>query len=116
MFNIGGAELLVILLVALLVLGPDKLPQAARQVGHFVGEFQRVAGGFRQEIQSALEVEDDKAGRAGKTDNAGRPSTPRSSTPRSSTPRSTTARPSTPASEGTTAEPVDGSDAEQVAR
>lgn len=81
MFNIGGAELLVILLVALPVLGPDKLPQAARQVGHFVGEFQRVAGGFRQEIQSALVVEDAKAGRVGKEDNAGRPSTPRSSMP-----------------------------------
>ncbi len=100
MFNIGGAELLVILLVALLVLGPDKLPQAARQVGHFVGEFQRVAGGFRQEIQSALEVEDDNAGRAGKSDSAGRPSTPRSSAP---------------ASEGTTADLVDDATAEQVA-
>lgn len=86
MFNIGGAELLVILLVALLVLGPDKLPQAARQVGHFVGEFQRVAGGFKQEIQSALEVEEDKAARAGKVDNAGRASTPRSSTPASEKP------------------------------
>ena len=82
MFNIGGAELLVILLVALLVLGPDKLPQAARQVGHFVGEFQRVAGGFRQEIQSALAVEDDKSGQAGKTDNAGRRSTPRDVPPK----------------------------------
>jgi len=81
-FNIGGAELLVILLVALLVLGPDKLPQAARQVGHFVGEFQRVAGGFRQEIQSALAVEDDKSGQAGKTDNAGRRSTPRDVPPK----------------------------------
>lgn len=77
MFNIGGAELLVILLVALLVLGPDKLPQAARQVGHVVGEFQRVAGGFRHEIQSALEVDDDTAARAGKRDSAGRRPTPR---------------------------------------
>lgn len=76
MFNIGGAELLVILLVALLVLGPDKLPQAARQVGHVVGEFQRVAGGFRQEIQAALDTDDDEARRAGKADHAGRPAPP----------------------------------------
>ena len=55
MFNIGGAEFLVILLVALLVLGPDKLPGAARQMGHFVGEFRRIAGGFKDELESALD-------------------------------------------------------------
>jgi len=56
-FNIGGAEFLVILLVALLVLGPNKLPQAARQVGHFLGEFRRVADGFQQELKSAMDVD-----------------------------------------------------------
>lgn len=55
MFNIGGAELLVILLVALLVLGPNKLPQAARQVGHFLGEFRRIADGFQAELKSAMD-------------------------------------------------------------
>lgn len=57
MFNIGGAEFLVILLVALLVLGPNKLPQAARQVGHFLGEFRRIADGFQQELKTAMDVE-----------------------------------------------------------
>jgi sec-independent protein translocase protein TatB len=57
-FNIGGWEFAVILVVALLVLGPDKLPQAARQVGHFVGEFRRVASGFQNELKNALEEED----------------------------------------------------------
>ena len=37
-FNVGAGELLVVLLVALLVLGPDKLPQAARNVGKAMGE------------------------------------------------------------------------------
>ena len=58
MFNIGGMELLVILLVALLVLGPNKLPQAARQVGHFIGEFRRIADGFQQELKTAMDTED----------------------------------------------------------
>ena len=58
MFNVGGAEFLVILLVALLVLGPDKLPAAARQVGQFVGEFRRIASGFQNELKTALEEED----------------------------------------------------------
>lgn len=57
MFNVGGAEFLVILLVALLVLGPNKLPQAARQVGHFLGEFRRIADGFQQELKTAMDVE-----------------------------------------------------------
>ena len=33
MFNLGGGEMLVILLLALIVLGPERLPEAARQVG-----------------------------------------------------------------------------------
>ena len=55
MFNVGGGELLVILLVALLVLGPTKLPGAARQVGKLVGELRRISHGFQTEIQNALD-------------------------------------------------------------
>ncbi|MDZ7732462.1 MAG: Sec-independent protein translocase protein TatB [Acidimicrobiia bacterium] len=55
MFNIGGGEVLVILLVALIVLGPDKLPQAARQVGRFTSEARKVADGFRSEMRSAMD-------------------------------------------------------------
>ena len=55
MFNVGGAEFFVILLVALLVIGPTKLPQAARQVGQFMGEFRRIANGFQEELKSAMD-------------------------------------------------------------
>jgi sec-independent protein translocase protein TatB len=58
MFNIGGGELLVILLVALIVLGPDKLPQAARQVGRFTSEARKMADGFRAEMKSAMDESD----------------------------------------------------------
>lgn len=73
MFNIGGAELLVILLVALLVLGPNKLPQAARQVGHFLGEFRRIADGFQNELKSAM---DDPLAMAPKKPPAEKPKSP----------------------------------------
>ncbi len=53
MGNLGGAEILVILLVALIVLGPTKLPPAVRQVGKFVGEIRRMGQGFQQELESA---------------------------------------------------------------
>lgn len=54
MFNIGGMELLVIGLVALVVLGPDKLPGAVRQVGHVVGELRRLSQGFQTDLRGAL--------------------------------------------------------------
>jgi sec-independent protein translocase protein TatB len=54
MLNVGGGEFLIILLVALVVLGPQKLPDAARQVGKIVGEFRRISAGFQTEMKSAL--------------------------------------------------------------
>ena len=57
MGNIGGGEVLVIMLVALLVLGPAKLPDAARQLGKAVAEFRKVSGGFQRELRAALEAD-----------------------------------------------------------
>lgn len=54
MFNIGGGEFLIIFLVALIVLGPAKLPEAARQAGKIIGDFRRVSSSFQREIQSAM--------------------------------------------------------------
>ncbi len=54
MFNIGGGELLVIMLVALLVLGPDKLPEAARKMGNVAGELRRMSSGFQREMREAM--------------------------------------------------------------
>jgi sec-independent protein translocase protein TatB len=55
MFNIGTGELVVIALIALIVLGPDKLPQAARQLGHYTSEARKIANGFRAEMKSAMD-------------------------------------------------------------
>jgi sec-independent protein translocase protein TatB len=54
MFNIGGAEFLVIALIALIVLGPDKLPEAARKAGNIAAELRRMSTGFRREIEDAM--------------------------------------------------------------
>jgi sec-independent protein translocase protein TatB len=61
MFNIGTGEIIVIALIALIVLGPDKLPQAARQVGHYTAEARKIANGFRQEMKSAMDEVADTA-------------------------------------------------------
>lgn len=55
MFNVGPGELLVILLVALVVLGPDKLPDAARKMGNVMGELRRMSHGFQEEMRGAFE-------------------------------------------------------------
>ncbi len=59
MFNIGGGELIVIMLIALIVLGPQRLPDAARQVGKTMGDLRKLSSGFQNEMKSALDTADD---------------------------------------------------------
>jgi TatA/E family protein of Tat protein translocase len=47
-------EILVILVVALLVLGPTKLPEAARSIGKAMAEFRRMTSGFESEVRDAF--------------------------------------------------------------
>ena len=57
MFNVGGPEVLVILLLALIVLGPSRLPDAARQLGRARAEIRRLSSGFQDEIRHAFDEE-----------------------------------------------------------
>ncbi|MBN3561828.1 Sec-independent protein translocase protein TatB [Aliamphritea spongicola] len=58
MFDIGFAELLIIGVVGLIVLGPDKLPVAARTVGLWVGKARRTIGGIQSEINEELRLDE----------------------------------------------------------
>lgn len=51
MFNIGSGELALILVVALLVLGPKRLPELARGIGKFVREFRRQTDSVRNVVE-----------------------------------------------------------------
>lgn len=53
--NIGPAEILVILVVALLVFGPQKLPEIGRQVGKAARELRRMQASLRDEVRDVLE-------------------------------------------------------------
>ena len=55
MLNLGTGEVLVILVVALVVLGPEKLPGAARQAGRWLAELRKVSSGFQAELRDALQ-------------------------------------------------------------
>jgi sec-independent protein translocase protein TatB len=58
MFDIGFSELLVIGLVALIVIGPEKLPRVARTVGHLAGRLQRYVSDVKSDINREIELED----------------------------------------------------------
>jgi Tat protein translocase TatB subunit len=53
MFGIGGQELLLILVLALILLGPSKLPDLMKTLGKAMGEFQRASSDFQREIEEA---------------------------------------------------------------
>ncbi len=57
MFGVGGPELLIICLVALIVVGPKKLPEMLRSLGKGVAEFKRVGN----EVKSTLDDEVNRA-------------------------------------------------------
>ena len=55
MFGIGMSELMVILVVALVIFGPTRLPELARSLGRAMGEFRRASTDLRQTFNEAVE-------------------------------------------------------------
>jgi sec-independent protein translocase protein TatB len=57
--GMGWLEILVIAIVALLVVGPEKLPGYARKVGRFVRQFRKITSNLSQEVSKALELDEE---------------------------------------------------------
>ena len=55
MFNLSGSEIIVILLLALVVLGPEKLPEALRRAGRTYAELKKMGNSFQAEMKSVLD-------------------------------------------------------------
>jgi sec-independent protein translocase protein TatB len=55
MFNLSGSEIVFLLLIALIVLGPEKLPEAVRKFGKAYAEIKKMSSGFQSELKSALD-------------------------------------------------------------
>src|SRR3982750_1232628 len=55
MFNLSGSELVFLLLLALIILGPEKLPEAVRKFGRVYSELKKMSTGFQSELKSALD-------------------------------------------------------------
>jgi sec-independent protein translocase protein TatB len=58
MFDIGISEIMVIAVVALIVLGPEKLPKTARTLGHLFGRLQRYVADVKSDINRELQLEE----------------------------------------------------------
>ena len=58
MFDIGFSELVLTALVALILFGPERLPQAARTAGLWIGRFKRVLADTRREVERELGADD----------------------------------------------------------
>jgi len=60
MFDIGFSELLIIAVVALIVIGPERLPKVARTVGHLLGRLQRYVGDVKSDIEREMRLDEMK--------------------------------------------------------
>lgn len=75
MFGIGGQELFVILIIALLVLGPKKLPDLAKALGRAMGEFQRATQDLKREIDISGQMREEEKKTTPPSSATGKPAT-----------------------------------------
>ena len=58
MFDIGFSEIVVIAVVALIVIGPERLPKTARTLGHLFGRLQRYVNDVKADINREIELDE----------------------------------------------------------
>ena len=70
MFDIGFSELMVIAIVALVVIGPERLPKVARTLGHLLGRAQRYVNDVKSDINREMQLDELKKLQTEVTDSA----------------------------------------------
>ncbi|MEF8715094.1 MAG: Sec-independent protein translocase protein TatB [Accumulibacter sp.] len=58
MFDIGFSEMIVIAIVALVVIGPERLPKVARTAGHMLGRLQRYVNDVKSDINREMQLDE----------------------------------------------------------
>ncbi|MDH3749630.1 MAG: Sec-independent protein translocase protein TatB, partial [Gammaproteobacteria bacterium] len=59
MSGVGSSELIILLLIGLIVLGPRRLPQIANQLGSWIGQARRMTRAMRRQLEAELNFDDD---------------------------------------------------------
>jgi sec-independent protein translocase protein TatA len=57
MFGLGTTEIIVILVIALIIFGPGKLPELGKSLGKSINEFKKATSGVKKEINEAIKDE-----------------------------------------------------------
>ena len=99
MFEVGFTEIILILGIALLVLGPEKLPKLANQVGRWAGRARSMARQLRQQLDEEVEIigKDDFGPAAKRPPGRPAPGTPSVGAPKPAPPPAETSAPAAPA-------------------
>ena len=71
--SIGMPELVIILVLALIIFGPRKLPELGRSLGRSIGEFRRASNELRSTLEEEIRIEDQKAPAAASSPASERP-------------------------------------------
>lgn len=74
---IGMPELIIILVIALIIFGPRKLPELGRSIGRSLAEFRRASNELRQTLDEEIRLEEQRAPGSAGTKPAGEGSIPR---------------------------------------
>ena len=59
MSGVGSSELIILILIGLIVLGPKRLPQIANQLGSWIGQARRMTRAMRRQLEDELNFDDD---------------------------------------------------------
>lgn len=60
MFGLGGGEIIIVLIVALLLLGPKQLPEIAKQLGKGLAQFRRATEDIKRQVEQEMYAEPEK--------------------------------------------------------
>tara|TARA_B100000579_G_C22589524_1_gene737378 strand:+ start:338 stop:685 length:348 start_codon:yes stop_codon:yes gene_type:complete len=67
MFGIGGQELILLMLIGLLVLGPEKLPRIANQLGNWLGQARRMTRVMKRQLEEELDFNNQQSIKSNRT-------------------------------------------------
>jgi|TARA_B100000686_G_scaffold82308_1_gene88953 TatA/E family protein of Tat protein translocase len=67
---VGVPEMIIILVIALIVFGPRKLPELGRSLGKSLGEFKRASNDLRNTLDEEIRIEEKQTGNEASSDNS----------------------------------------------
>ena len=96
MFDVGFAELVLLFVIGLLILGPERLPRVASQIGRWVGRARRTASQLRHQLEREIALNDIRHPPTKKPAPPKDPEAPKDTGPKGSVPEGSGSSPASP--------------------